>query len=117
MSEVQLRDYLEARIETLDRQTRMQIDALQASVTKAEEVLNHRLEGMNEFRETLRDQAAKFVNREEVDTRLSDIIRRVAELEGYANRRTGQSNVTSGLWALAAASATAIVVAALVKLL
>jgi hypothetical protein len=39
----------------------------QRAVDKAENTMNERLAGMNEFRDTLRDQAGKFVTRDELD--------------------------------------------------
>jgi len=38
----------------------------QRSIEKAERTMNSRLEGMNEFRATLKDQASRFLTREEV---------------------------------------------------
>jgi hypothetical protein len=57
---VTLREYLEARLEATE-------DALH--LARAE--LERRLAGMNEFREQLKDQAAKFVTREELDLRMT----------------------------------------------
>jgi hypothetical protein len=40
--------------------------AVREATSKAEEAMNRRLEGMNEFREQLKDQAASFVSRTEM---------------------------------------------------
>ena len=50
MNDVTLREYMEKQLEYLER-----------AVIKSEQQLNKRLEGMNEFRDTLKDQAATFV--------------------------------------------------------
>lgn len=55
---VSLKEYLESRI-----------DAVKDSITTAQIAMEKRLEGMNEFRETLRDQASKLVTRAELDSR------------------------------------------------
>jgi hypothetical protein len=51
----------------------------QRSIEKAERTMNSRLEGMNEFRETLRDQASRFLTREEVRLMLKPINDRACE--------------------------------------
>lgn len=48
-------------------------------VAKAESSMNKRLEGMNEFRQALNDQAKSAVPREYYDTRHEDLRQRVAE--------------------------------------
>jgi hypothetical protein len=74
----------------------------EAARKTAVEVMDHRLAGMNEFRETLRDQAAKFLTREEYNTahdRIEEDIRMLREskamLEGKANQSS--LNVTIGI--------------------
>lgn len=47
--------------------------ALEKATDTAKEGMEKRLEGMNEFRETLRDSAATFATRKEVDTRFENI--------------------------------------------
>ena len=53
---VSLRDYID-----------MRIGALQAIVEKSEGALSIRLAGMNEIRESMRDQSSRFVTRAEAD--------------------------------------------------
>lgn len=50
-------------------------------VDKAEEAMNKRLEGMNEFRDALSDQANRAVTREYYDTRHEDLKEKVIALE------------------------------------
>lgn len=57
---VSLRDYFEARVQAVEKGT---------SLARGE--LERRLEGMNEFREQLRDQASRFITRDEVEQKIS----------------------------------------------
>ena len=50
---VTLREYIDFRVA-----------ALQETMDKSERLLNKRLEGMNEFRDALKDQNATFISRE-----------------------------------------------------
>lgn len=62
MNDVPLKEYLDASIKDI----RESIKVAYASMEK-------RLDGMNEFRDTLKDQAGKFVTREELDARLETV--------------------------------------------
>ena len=53
---VSLRDYFEAKLEAVENATNLARIAMET-----------RLQGMNEFRDSLRDQAAKFLPREEYE--------------------------------------------------
>jgi hypothetical protein len=61
---------------TLKEHLETRLDALDKSIAVATQALEKRLSGMNEFRDTLRDQAARFVTRDEVTAqiaRMSDL--------------------------------------------
>lgn len=49
------------------------LSASENSLTIARESIDRRLEGMNEFREALRDSATKFVTRSEIDIKFDAI--------------------------------------------
>ena len=70
MSEVTLKEYVEK-----------QIAALESATDKAEIQLNRRLEGMNEIRESLRDQASKFLMRSEYDLGHAFLTEKIRQLE------------------------------------
>ena len=53
---ITLREFLEARLEHIEEKTRL-----------ATAALDKRLEGMNEFRDTLKDQASRFVTRTDLE--------------------------------------------------
>src|SRR3989304_5414015 len=67
---VTLREYLESRIQAVER-----------GIEVANRSMQERLSGMNEFRDTLKDQAARFVTRDELETKLSTIDRQLKELQ------------------------------------
>lgn len=90
---VSLREYIESRL-----------DAIEKATTLAYDSMNKRLEGMNEFRDALKDQTGKFATRDEVKLvvdRLGEDVRGLREskanLEGKASQ---QSVVAAQLLAL-----------------
>jgi hypothetical protein len=78
----------------------LRFTANQQAIEKAERTMNTRLEGMNEFRDTLKDQASRFLTREEVrlmiepintlvlknDEKISSLELTRAELAGKASQ-------------------------------
>lgn len=58
MNDISLRDYFDS-----------QIKDVKSSIGVAYASMEKRLEGMNEFRDTLRDQASKFITREEYEAK------------------------------------------------
>jgi len=81
---VTLRDYIEAKLEAVDRQTQA-----------AAQTMDKRLDGMNEFRETLRDQASKFVTRAELTIQIDRLTDRQDELRTFKNRLEGKASAIS----------------------
>ncbi|OFV80214.1 MAG: hypothetical protein A2Y78_04795 [Acidobacteria bacterium RBG_13_68_16] len=86
---VSLREYFDQRFAESQR-----------SIDKAEHLMEQRLAGMNEFRDTLRDQASRFVTREEMlaaikalpcvihESRVSSLDNWRARMEGVASQRS-----------------------------
>jgi len=66
-----LQKEIDCRFKELDSKLQIRFDLQQQAVNKAEEKMNERLTGMNEFRESLKDQASKFITREEVELKLA----------------------------------------------
>lgn len=81
---VPLRDHFESRITSLEKATML-----------AANTLEKRLEGMNEFRETLRDQATRFVTREEMDLRVGRNREAIEELRTFKDRLEGKASAQS----------------------
>lgn len=86
---VSLRDHFESRIVAVERATSI------ASVA-----MEKRLEGMNEFRDALKDQASKFVTRIELEaciTKLQSDIRELMKYKDIAEGKASQLSVTISL--------------------
>jgi ABC-type transporter Mla subunit MlaD len=67
------------------------------AVDKAENALSKRLEGMNEFRDTLRDQASQFVTVKEMNAKNDAFDNRLKALE------QNRANLEGRFWAISAA--------------
>lgn len=88
---ISLKEYLEMRL--------LEVEKARAV---AYQTMERRLEGMNEFRDTLRDQAARFMTREEYMLALKPIeedIRSLRETRAALQGKANQSalNLTLGL--------------------
>ena len=81
-NEVTLRDYFES-----------QLEAYQRAVEIATRTLDKRLDGMNEFRDTLRDQASRFVTRDEVNLLLAPMKGQLTELRTFMDRMSGKADI------------------------
>lgn len=84
---VTLKEYVDVRFELLQR-----------AVDKAEMALGTRLTGMNEFRETLKDQAGQFVTREELTLIMKPILDSMKELCTFKDVHQGKASQTSLLF-------------------
>jgi cytochrome c-type biogenesis protein CcmH/NrfG len=66
-AKVSLEKYVDQRCDALGTQHDHDISAVKEQAEQSRLALEHRLDGMNEFREQLRDQAARLVTRELMD--------------------------------------------------
>lgn len=80
--EITLREYLDSKIQAIDKATILALSALEK-----------RLESMNEFRDQLKDQASRFITREELnqavkplDTNIEMLREAKANFEGKASQ-------------------------------
>lgn len=107
-TDVSLREYLTALINAAEKRSDARFDAMkemvetafktaQEAITKAEAATDRRLEGMNEFRDSLSDQATRFVTKDALDSLVakleSEIDRNREDLDSLAKRidiRQGQ---------------------------
>jgi hypothetical protein len=88
---VSLRDYFESTIADHRR-----------SVEQAKEQMEKRLDGMNEFREQLKDQAAKFITRDEMMVGRQAILEEIKGLRHLADLSEGKASnkmmmITTGI--------------------
>ena len=84
---VPLKDYIDTRLADIEH-----------ARVQAHGALESRLGGMNEFRDTLSDQAKTFISRAEHDT----LCTRVGELENKAARAEGRSSTATYIALLSA---------------
>ena len=87
MTDVSLRDYIERRITDLEQQITLRFTLNDEAISKAERTMNDRLNGMNEFRDALKDQAGRMATRIELEALLDqvhDLRRTHANWEGRA---------------------------------
>jgi len=70
---------LDAAFNAAERAVQAALLSAEKAVTKAEVAQEKRLEGVNEFRAQLTDQAATFIRREEVDIRFGAMADRLNE--------------------------------------
>ena len=90
MSEqITLKDYIDDSIANIKE-----------SVKIAYASMEKRLEGMNEFRDTLRDQASKFITRLEMEAKFEVIQKQVDELRLSKATLEGKASQTSVMIAL-----------------
>jgi hypothetical protein len=83
---VSLKEYVDLRF----------ADNLRA-LEKAERELSKRLEGMNEFRDALKDQAGTFVTREALDLKMGGLQKEVNDLKLTRAHAQGKASQTSVL--------------------
>lgn len=81
MSDVPLREYMES---LLERQEKALVTA------KAE--MDRRLEGMNEIRKQLQDQAMTFQTREKYEVEMRHIQQRISAIEEWRARHDGMAS-------------------------
>ena len=85
MSDISLKEYFEQRFETLEK-----------DMNKASQQMDKRLEGMNEFRSALKDQAGKFLTKDEFmiqHQRVVDDIRVLRESKATLEGKASQTSV------------------------
>lgn len=87
--------YVEMLIEKEVQRVDAELRAMRESVDKAERVLGLRLEGMNEIREQLADQALTFVRHDVIGPRVERVEERVAVLEQWRAVSLGVSGERS----------------------
>ena len=78
---IPIRDYVDSQIKWLDTIFRMQIETITKNTALASLQIDKRLESMNEFRDTLRDQAGRLATRSELETSNQALNERIKMLE------------------------------------
>jgi len=65
-----LREDVSCRFKELEAKLQIRFDMSNDALNKAEQKMNDRLAGMNEFRDALKDQASTFITKNEVELKL-----------------------------------------------
>ena len=89
-TDVSLREYLTSLIDAVEKRSDARFDAMKEAVAKVAEANEKRFDSVNEFRQTLSDQAAQFVTRDTLgalaDKLQSGIDRNREDLDTLAQR-------------------------------
>ena len=99
---VPLKDYVDHRLDSIliqietrfalaQESQNMAVEAIERATEKTERQLNYRLEGMNEFRDTLRDQAAGLATKEAVEVMRETLRTEVCEARDEARLRADRN--------------------------
>ena len=89
---VALKDHLEAQIVAVVRYFEARIRAMEKAVAVAYAAMDKRLDGMNEFRATLKDQTSTMITRQELTAILSGICADVEELKRFRYNAEGKAS-------------------------
>ena len=71
--------------------------------------MKERLAGMNELRETMRDQAASLATREQVALTAGAIEERLRSIENWSSNIQGRIVTLAGIWGLIVIVASALI--------
>ena len=92
---VSLKEHFETRLNALQELILTRLEAIDKAVQVAHGVLQERLEGMNLFRDQLREQATTFATRAETDLRHDAIEKDLRELRLYKAKIEGMASQRS----------------------
>ena len=84
--------------ESIEQSTRVAMSSAQKAVEKAEAAVEKRLEGMNEFRGSLADQARLLMPRAEAESRMLEMGKQLAMLSSRIDRGEGRSGGLNAGW-------------------
>lgn len=97
-SAVPLKEHILALMAERDKQVAIALAAADRAVVKAEAAAEKRFEGVNEFRATLSDQAARLMPREEAVTRMDSLRERLDALTLRITTTEGRSSGLAAGW-------------------
>lgn len=103
-----LQEEIDRRIGELTRERDARFTEIAKRVETANEALNIRLEAMNEFRASMREQAATFVRQDTITALDAAIADRLDKVEAALDRARGRMSVYAGLLAAIVAVITIV---------
>jgi len=92
---VTLKEYIDSNIFTLKEYLNVQIEALKHATLIAKESMEKRLDGMNEFRDQLKDQATSFIPRVEYKESIYSLQKQVDDLKQSRDILAGKASQSS----------------------
>jgi hypothetical protein len=112
------RHALNISIQNVEQMLSQALESQKIAIEKAEGSMTRRLESLNELRQTMADQATKFVTRVELDAKTEHVEGDVADLKNWRNQQQGQAagKETSGARAYQDRSTLISVVAIIVSI-
>lgn len=109
MNDVSLKEHIETQLRWIDRHFETQVKSIDESTRKAAEQIDKRLESMNEFRDSLKDQAQRFMTRLEYNAAHDSIEQRMKSVEITRAQGEGRALMLSGFIAFVASILVAII--------
>ncbi len=108
-----LKEHLEARISALKENVGTALIASDKAVSKAEVASERRFDGVNEFRQTLSDQAATFLTRNEYNSEHKNLIQKYELISQQFNElrseMIGRSKGVGNIGQIVATSLTLVI--------
>ena len=94
-----LKDHFDSVLNERDLRYEQRFIDQNSALQKAEHTLNKRFDNVNEFRQTLSDQAGTFITRNEVNSRNKSSDDKIDNIEARMNRLEGRSGGLNSGWA------------------
>jgi hypothetical protein len=110
---VSLKEYLESRINSLEKQVQAAMDSAATAVSKAELAAEKRFEGVNEFRNSLDDSNKLNVRQTEVDHRFKSTNEKVERLTKEFDSQKDVSRGRGDVWGWVGGGIIGLIVALL----
>jgi hypothetical protein len=92
---VALREYFEARLESLREQINVKLEATEKATNLARTTIDDRLTAMNEFRAALSDTTARMVTRTELAAEINNLKVEIGYLREFKALMEGKASQTS----------------------
>jgi cysteinyl-tRNA synthetase len=104
-----LKEHLESRVDALTDHVAAKLDYSEKAVDKAEQQMNARLAAMNEFRDQLKDQAARLATNDRLEEIKEAADGRLKSIEAQISNWQGRLLVLGGIWSIVIITITALI--------